>query len=399
MQCVGLITEYNPFHNGHLYHLNEAKKATDADVTIVIMSGNFLQRGEPALISKQKRARMAILAGADLVIELPYAFSTQQAKYFAKGAMSILNELKCHRICFGSENGSIEPFLQTATFIKKNEDKYHALIRSFIQTGMNYPSALSAAFHQLQPGQEMVDLSQPNNILGYHYIAAANELNDSFNFFTIKRKSADYHQQYFNDQTIASATAIRKALLENNNLSLIRNFIPESTHTILNEANHYLYWENYWPLLQYKIISTETDQLNKIYEMEEGLEFRFKQAIQTATSFEQFIDTVKTKRYTRNRLQRICTHLLVNVTKEEMSREMSTLKFIRVLGMSQLGRQYLNSIKKQLSLPLITKASELQKLNLTLDLRATNIYSLGNQPHIRQQVLDEEYKQPIFYLQ
>lgn len=399
MKSVGLITEYNPFHNGHLYHLNKAKEETNADVAIVVMSGNFLQRGEPALVSKQKRAKMAILAGADLVIELPYAFSTQQAKYFAKGAVSLLNELHCHTICFGSENGLIEPFLQTTAFIEQHTDEYHALIRSFIQTGMNYPSALSAAFHQLQPGYEMVDLTQPNNILGYHYIEAANELNDSFNFFTIKRKSADYHQEELNDSTIASATAIRKALLEKNDLSLIRNFVPTSTYKLLNEANHYHHWENYWPLLQYKIISTGTDQLNNIYEMEEGLEFRFKQAVETAYSFEQFIDTVKTKRYTRNRLQRICTHLLVHVTKEEMWQEMRAPQFIRVLGMNQLGRQYLHSVKKQLSLPLITKASELQKRNHTLDVRATNVYSLINRPHIQKQVLDEEYKQPIFYLQ
>src|SRR5699024_2683407 len=193
------------------------------------------------------------------------------------------------------------------------------------------------------------------------------------NFFTIKRKSADYHQEELNDSTIASATAIRKALLEKNDLSLIRNFVPTSTYKLLNEANHYHHWENYWPLLQYKIISTGTDQLNNMYEMEEGLEFRFKQAVETAYSFEQFIDTVKTKRYTRNRLQRICTHLLVHVTKEEMWQEMRAPQFIRVLGMNQLGRQYLHSVKKQLSLPLITKASELQKRNHTLDVRATNV--------------------------
>lgn len=398
MKSVGLITEYNPFHNGHLYHLTEAKKKTKTSISIVVMSGNFLQRGEPALLSKHQRAKTAILAGADLVIELPYAFSVQQAEDFARGAIYLLNELKCDYICFGSENGRIEPFIQTYSFIQANKDKYNKQVQQAMQKGISYPSALSQAFQSLNPTQEMVDLSKPNNILGFNYIQAAKQLNDNIKLFTIQRKAADYHQTHFTDQTIASATAIRKTLLEGKDLEIIKNFVPTSTYSILQEQYTVQSWENYWPLLQYKLLSTSTEQLSKIYEMVEGLEFRFKQYCAHANSFFEFMNKIKTKRYTWNRLQRICAHVLLNVTKEEMMIELNHPKYIRLLAMNDAGRHYLNHIKKDLSIPLLTKGSQLKEFHAHLDLRATDIYSLAHDQTFRTQIHDEEFKQPIFYI-
>lgn len=398
MRAVGVIVEYNPFHNGHAFHLQQAKEKSGADICIAVMSGNFLQRGEPALVSKWSRTEMALLAGVDLVFELPYRFATQKAEIFADGAISILAAANAEAVCFGSEDGDITSFQETIAFLDEHKELYQAKIKQQMKAGVSYPQAASNAFLDLAPANTMIDLSKPNNILGFQYMKSIHQQNASIRPLTIERKSAGYHDEDFSSATIASATSIRKALFsENKESHSIHQYVPETTYTLLN---HYLqmnetlhHWENYWPYLQYKIISSSTAQLKEIYEVEEGIEFLLKKAALHSASFEQFMNQIKSKRYTWTRLQRICVHILTNTTKQEMQFSKTTASYLRLLGMTTKGREYLNKTKKQLHLPLVSKLSSFRHDEIDLDIKAAQIYALGL-PVIRQTTfMKQEYAQ------
>ncbi|RIW36301.1 nucleotidyltransferase [Bacillus salacetis] len=403
MKAAGVIVEYNPFHNGHLHHLTETRKMTNADLIIAVMSGNFLQRGEPAIVSKWSRTKMALNAGADIVVELPYAFATQHAEIFASGAVTLLDALKCSAFCFGSESGDIAAFEETVRYLHRHEEKYNAFVQEYIKLGMSYPSALSKAFQSLDDKQDLVNLSLPNNILGYHYIQARNSIASGMKAYTLGRKNANYHDEGFTDETIASATSIRKELgKKKGNIKSVRSFIPPSTFEEL-EAYQDTYgvfhdWEHYFPLLKYKILSSSPEQLSGIYEIEEGIENRFKSAAYSSSSFQEFMVTVKTKRYTWTRLQRMALHILTNTTKKEMNKHPSP-QYIRLLGMTDTGRDYLNLHKKELSLPLISKLSSADPDDIYLDVKAVDIYALGSKnPDIQRKLIEQEFKQPPVYL-
>src|SRR5690606_1625396 len=402
MRSVGVVVEYNPFHNGHLYHIQSAKQLSKSDITIALMSGNFLQRGEPALVSKWARTKMALHAGVDIVIEIPYAFAVQQAETFAFGSVYILDALKCNGICFGSESGDVNHFVNTYTFLEQHRDSYEHYIRTFIKEGVSYPTALAKAFDKLQPDKDMIDLSKPNNILGYHYYAAAKRLHSSLDFYTVKRKNAEYHDQDFSNATIASATSIRKALQQNGNLSDVEPYLPKSTTSEL-ESYHANYgqfhdWEVYWPLLQYQLFSHNETSLREIYEVEEGIENRLLRAAKSANSFETFMQIIKTKRYTWTRLQRMCVHILTNTPKSFIHSLGETPSYARLLGMSEAGRVYLNQIKRKIEIPLVSKVSAFDNEMIQLDVKAANVYATGlNEPY-KSKLLKQEFAQPPVYL-
>lgn len=348
MISAGIIVEYNPFHNGHLYHLQQTRKKTNADVVIAVMSGQFLQRGEPALVSKWARTNMALKAGVDLVIELPYTFCTQKAEKFAEGAVYLLTSLQADFICFGSESGNIDTFTNTINFISNHESDYNRFIRQFMNEGVSYPKAASLAFQQLAPSRDLLDLSKPNNILGYHYVKALQEIGSKTVPMTIERIHAGYHDQQLSSVKISSATSIRKTLAENRTLDHIQSHIPDTTYQELSafykKYNTFAFWENFWPFLKYRFSHSEPNELKDIYEVEEGMEYRLIRFAQEATSFKDFMEKIKTKRYTWTRLQRACVHILTNTKKEKMRNKFP--EYIRVLGFNQLGRQYLKEKKK-----------------------------------------------------
>ncbi|WP_019152902.1 nucleotidyltransferase [Robertmurraya massiliosenegalensis] len=403
MKAVGIVVEYNPFHNGHAYHVEQTRKKSNADIVIAVMSGQFLQRGEPALLPKWQRAEMALLAGVDIVIELPYRFATQKADTFALGAISLLGHIGCSSICFGSEAGAIDPFFSTLHFLEQNKKAYEEKIKSFISQGLSYPSALSSAFLELNPTEEIVDLSKPNNILGFQYVKAINDLGFNMSALTIQRTIAGYHDQHFTSESIASATSIRKALFSpSGSLKEISHYVPSTTMTILADYNksfkQFQHWENYWPLLQFKLLHTTTAELRNIYEVEEGLEYRVTEAALQATSFQDFMTKIKTKRYTWTRLQRMCTHILTNTTVSEMRQNMAHASYLRLLGMSENGRMYLNKWKSHTSIPIISKLSAYQGEDINLDIRASRIYALGARKEVIQSLLIMDYEQPPIYV-
>ncbi|WP_096154746.1 nucleotidyltransferase [Bacillus sp. FJAT-45066] len=400
MKTLGVIVEYNPFHNGHLFHLQQSKKQTDADIVIAVMSGQFLQRGEPALVSKWTRTKMALLNGIDIVIELPYAFATQKAEMFANGAISILSSLKCDFVCFGSEQGNIQDFEITYELLKSEKETYDRLVQKFVKEGNSFPKASNLAFLQFTNEKVPLDLTKPNNILGFHYVKAIKEQNSKVVPSTIERTVAGYHDEHFHSSPIASATSIRKHLFETNTIEEIKNYVPIKTYEQLLEykKHHSTYhrWEDYFSLLKYKVLSSSISELADIYEVEEGLENRIQEIIKNSTTYHEFMTKLKTKRYTWTRLQRMCTHILTNTKKQEMKMvsKDNRSNYIRLLGMSKAGQDYLNSIKKELTVPLVTKIGRNADHMLELDKRATVAYSMSLIEPVRSNFINKEFSQP-----
>jgi predicted nucleotidyltransferase len=405
MNAVGVIVEYNPFHNGHGYHLEASKLAAHADVVIAVMSGNFLQRGEPALVSKWYRTKMALLNGVDIVFELPYAFAVQKAETFAKGAVSILDAACCESLCFGSESGDISAFNQTIQFLKEKKVPFEEHIHQFIKTGISYPKALSLAYHQLGDASKYLDLAKPNNILGLEYIKAIRQQRSTLQPLTVARKSADYHDEHFTSETIASATSIRKAIFTTDDTQAnIDQYVPSATSLLLSEyRRHYQTfhsWENYWSYLQFRLLHSSPDELKEIYEVEEGLENRLLTAALVSSSFQEFMQKLKTKRYTWTRLQRVCVHILTNTKKSDMAiLSEKGAAYLRLLGMSTKGKEYLNKRKKDFHLPLVSKLSSFKEREIQLDLKAARIYSLGVPNSVKNDLISQEFKQPPIFVE
>lgn len=398
MRAVGVIVEYNPFHNGHAFHLQASREAAQADVVIAVMSGNFLQRGEPALVSKWQRTKMALLNGVDIVFELPYRFATQNAETFANGAVSILAAAGCQYLCFGSESGEIEAFQQTIHFLESQQDSHKKNIKHFMGSGVSYPKALALSYKQLSNSDNYLDLSRPNNILGFHYIKAIHEQRSQITPLTVARKNADYHDEHFASETIASATSIRKALFADiNSPSEINQYVPEPTrqllHEYLNQYGLYHRWENYWPFLQLRLLHSSPEELKEIYEAEEGLENRLQHAATEARSFQEFMERIKTKRYTWTRLQRLCVHILTNSKKINMEGS-KRAGYLRLLGMSERGQVYLNKMKKEFALPLVAKLSSFKDEEINLDLKAARVYAMGVPGPAKNFLMEQEFKQP-----
>ncbi|MCY7804179.1 nucleotidyltransferase, partial [Bacillus spizizenii] len=279
MKAVGLVVEYNPFHNGHLYHAQTAKRQTGCDTAVAVMSGHFLQRGEPAVVSKWARTKMALQNGVDLVIELPYLYSVQKAEIFARGSVSILNKLGCEALFFGSENGDIEPFLETAKLIDEHKHTFDQRIKEELKKGANYPAAAAITFSSILHTESTLDLSKPNNILGYHYVTSILSGGYSMKPCTTARISSDYHDADLpeGENHIASATSIRKAMIEQNLDACLRFLPAASARELAHYRKSFGLWhtsESYFSYLKYSLSTVTAQELQQVYEVEEGLERR-----------------------------------------------------------------------------------------------------------------------------
>jgi predicted nucleotidyltransferase len=344
------------------------------------MSGNFLQRGEPALLSKWKRAKMALLGGADLVIELPYAFATSHAPRFAFGSIFLLQSIGAESFCFGSESGNISVFNETLDAVSSQNNIYQQKVRDFMSEGFSFPAASAKAYESLETPLAL-DLSKPNNILGFEYIRASRELGNVIKPFTIKRKNADYHDIVLGKGDIASATAIREAIFSQD-IRKAENYMPSFTYDLILEDQKIkgtlMNWDRLYPLLRYQLLSSSPSEINTYYEVEEGLEYRMVDAMKSSDSFESFMTQLKTKRYTWTRLQRACLHVLNKVHKEEMQLLLdSPPAYIRILGMTETGQKYLGSVKKSLELPLVTTVSKHDFAGLHMEARTSLVYAQG----------------------
>ncbi|ANU10458.1 hypothetical protein A1A1_04187 [Planococcus antarcticus DSM 14505] len=381
MKAVGIIVEYNPFHNGHLHHAKQARQESGADLVIAVMSGQFLQRGEPAFADKWARTQMALDAGIDLVIELPYVYATAQASDFAKGGIALLDAIGCSSFCFGSEQGEINPFLNSRHLLTEHWAEYQHLIHEAVQTGISYPKALNNAYLSLtgnRPG--FADLTQPNNILGFHYLEAAQNLSSAMDPLTIQRIGANFHDSIQAGMPIASATGIREAFFKGDSIEQLSAYMPEGSIASLKktekEYGKFGSWEKFYPLLRFTVLREGPHRLKQYAEVTEGIENLIYQSAKTEDSFESFISLIKSKRFTRTRIQRMLTHIYTGFTWQQL-RSFEGPEYIRLLGMSRTGRNYLNHKKKNTTLPLVSRAADLNNSMGKLDIHATVMYLQG----------------------
>ncbi|MGP4106876.1 nucleotidyltransferase [Virgibacillus sp. L01] len=380
MEVCGLIVEYNPFHNGHLYHIQEAKKVAKADCIIAVMSGSFLQRGEPAIIDKFHRTNAALSAGIDIVLELPYPYAVQSSDMFAKGSVHTLNEIGVSSICFGSESGDISRFTKSYETYNKHETTFKETLKSYLNQGLSFPEASRKAYEKIGLTTTNMDLSKPNNILGFSYVKTilANDL--PIEPLTITRTQSSYHDQTITG-AIASATSIRNQLFTDHAISSeIKDTMPAETLNQLqlykHEATTWHKWECYFHLVHYRVLTMSLNELAGIHGVDEGLEYRIKRTANDVISFEEWIEKIKTKRYTWTRLQRIFAHILTNTTKADMevAKSSSSVPYVRILGMTEIGQTYLNRQKKNMMVPLVANLSRNTDPMLSMEEKASRAY-------------------------
>lgn len=392
MSIIGIIAEYNPFHNGHLYLINEARKKENPEGIICVMSGNFLQRGEPALCNKWSRAKMAIKEGADLVIELPFCFAVRSAYYFARGGVSLLaaTGIATH-IAFGSESGDLEKLDALASCWLDESPEFKNRLKHYLDKGLNFPSARARALEDTAEEKNIKDfIKNPNDILGVEYLRNIKEKKLPLVPIVIKRTGSGYHSTELTK--IASATAIRQALKNKVPLEKIKASLPDTSFDILKEEIE----KGYAPVLEeelgnlilYKLRTMTEEELMNIYEIKEGLEGRFLEATFKSSNLEELRQNIKTKRYSMTRINRSLLYALLDFTyeKAELFDEHGP-QYIRVLGFSATGQKLLKKIKKTSPLKILSRGSEVKKAltrdenpvlreMLGLDVKAGHIYSL-----------------------
>lgn len=376
MKKIGIICEYNPFHNGHLYHISKVKEMFDDSLIILVMSGNFTQRGEASIIPKYSKCDIALLSGIDLVIELPFIFATQSADVFAKTSIEILDKLNVDYVVFGSETNDINKLTMLAK-TQINNKKYDKLVKEYLDKGVNYPTALSKALYQLTDKK----IDKPNDILGVSYIREILKLNSNITPICIKR-SNDYNSIELNDN-ITSASSIRYALLNGDD---VKNYVPEYVYDYLKNP---IFTKNYFNLLKYKIMTENT--LEEYQTVDEGIQNRIKKCIINSKDLDDLILKVKTKRYTYNKLSRMFIHILCNLKKEEV-KKYNKISYIRVLGFNIKGRNYLNEIKKDIDIPIITNFSRTNDPILDIEMRSTCVYASILNEKDKINLIESEYK-------
>lgn len=359
MHAVGLVTEYNPFHNGHRYHLSQARELTHAEVVVAVMSGNFTQRGEPTLLDKWQRAQAALTNGVDLVVELPIFMAVQPAHRFAAGALELLAALGVDDVVFGAEHPKWD-FKQLVAA----EQNFTA--SSFSQ----YNATFATQFNEQLKDQTGLSLTDPNDILSFGYYKAQINERLPLRLHPIQRRGSQYHDERIEGK-IASASAIRQAVLEHGDF---KQAVPVQTAQQLQKLQQVPSWDAMYPMLRNQLIQAPVEQLAQIYQMAEGLEYRMKDAAQRNLSFAGFMKAVKTKRYTYAHLLRVYLYTILQLTESQVSDHLKR-PYLHILGFNERGRDYLHSIKKQVELPLLTKIDQnLRDDLLNLDYRAGKLY-------------------------
>lgn len=372
MQKTAIIAEYNPFHNGHFYQAETARRETGADAVIAVMSAQFTQRGEPASFDKWSRAKAAVSSGAiDLVVELPTRYGVQRADRFASAAVSIAERLQCQTLSFGSESGEVSAIKKAAAANAELSPTYKEAVRQALQDGKSPALASSLAFRAVYPDY---DLTQPNNILAYHYAKAA----QTIDLHTVKRLGADYHDLTVTD--VMSATGIRAHYLETGEVRAV----PSSTKQLFmtSTMNH---WSAYWPMLQYKLRTTPKHVLQELVGVDDSLAPRLIHAGLEPT-FERALAALSTRRYTRTAIQRALVSVLLHWTKEELPGRFDDVPYVRPLAFNETGRLVLKEVKKDI--PLLSKFDK----RLDFEARVTEAYRLP----LRNDALIEHKQTPQF---
>ena len=401
MNILGIIVEYNPFHNGHLYHINESKKISKADKCIAIMSGNYMQRGMPALCDKHLRTEMALKHGVDMVIELPVHYASSSAEYFASASINILNSTGIvNSLCFGTEIGELENIYECANVLLSEPDIFKKSLKNFLTSGVSYPKARQEALsHTLNKNCDF--LNNPNNILGLEYIKALIKTSSNIKPYAIKRHIADYHSTNIMDN-ISSATAIRKALNEKDYISVQKSTPNDVAELLIKLAKNNIIISNMDSLshiLHYILKSSNHSDLSSISGITEGLENRILSIAEKHFKISDILNHLKCKRYTLTKLQRCLLHIILNIKEIDIINP----QYIRVLGFRKDSEFLLKELKNKSSLPVLTNLKNAHK-NLNLaglamlnkEIYATDIYYLSQEKYISSpSVKNIEYTKPL----
>ena len=403
-KVLGIIAEYNPFHNGHLYHLENSKKITGCDYTVAIISGNFTQRGSTSIVDKWSKTKMALKNGVDLVIELPVLYSISSAENFADGSIKILDSLGIiDYLSFGAETSDIEILKSIASILFDEPEDYKKLLSAQLDKGLSFPKARESALidyikncnntdiyanNKLDLKNYDVALSSPNNILGIEYLKALKKYNSLIKPICVKRFESEYNSIDFSND-IASATAIRN-LVKNKDFDIIKNLVPNNTYSILLENiknGHIVEDLNVFEKeIIYILRKMSIEEIANLPDVSEGLEFAIKDAVNLCNNVSELLNLLKSKRYTQTRLQRILLYALLGITKRDIETSKNIIPYVRVLGFNENGKELVSEIsKKNPELKIITSvkkfvdSNENKKLELMLnkDIFTTNVYTIG----------------------
>lgn len=382
MNITGIITEYNPFHKGHKLHLENAIKDTSCDGVICIMSGNFMQRGGPAIVDKWNRAKSAVLNGVDLVIELPLIFALSSAENFAFGAIKILNSTNVvDSVYFGSECGDINSLKNISYNLTYPSEKYTINLKKELKNGLPFHKAREIALSKVDNFKNAATiLNNSNNILGIEYIKALYKLNSKINPITLKREGSNYNDSNLSNIGFSSATSIRNCLKENLNLNTIKESLPHETFDLfkllVNEKYNFTFEESMFPFIKYKLL-TSKNSFNKIVDVSEGLDNKIIKELQNSNSLKELIMNSKSKRYTYTRINRILTSLYIGLENYDIEDIVSNFTpYIRVLAFNKNGAKILKEIKNNSDLQIITKLpKKIENKSLAIDLLGTRAYA------------------------
>ena len=379
---IGIIAEYNPFHNGHLYQIQKAKELTGADTVITVMSGNFTQRGDTSLINKFEKAKIALQNEVDMVIELPTIYSISSAENFALGGVKILNEIgNIDYLVFGIEEENLEKLQAIADVLVNEDDEFKRNIKEELDKGNSYPKAREIVLKKVLSSENVENIMQkPNNILAIEYLKALKTTNSKIKPFAIKRKNTMHNDENINE-SYASGTYIRKLFIENN-FNEIKKVVPKYTYERLlelkNQGTYVSSINDFSDIVIYKIRTMTKEEISQIADVNEGLENSIKLASTTCKTIDEIIDKVSTKRYTKTRISRILTYILLDITKSEMEQSKNANQYIRVLGINKKCEGILKKINND---KLITSLKKFEENNgenqlLNIDKKATEIYTI-----------------------
>ena len=371
-KCVGITAEYNPFHNGHLYHLEQSKLATGAQISIAAMSGNFVQRGHMAICSKWERAEAAVKCGIDLVVEIPTVFACNSAPVFASAAVEILENLGADWISFGSESGNIEELKEISRAMNEKETLIEKLVREKVKEGLSYPRARRDAVALILGDKKADLLDLPNNILAIEYLKRIQNAKP----VTVKRQGPGYNELE-PCEDMASASAIRSMVKSSKN---VETLTPEPSTEMLKKALHPSE-DKIFQIICAKVLTSSREELDRVFAGGEGLGNKLKNEIRKASAYDQLIQRLKSKRYTRTRIERFISHVLLDIGAPDLYPN-----YIRVLAFNKAGSRYLKEVKKKgiCSLPIITNINKDAQNDVALmsaiekDILAADIFNLAS---------------------
>ena len=415
MKILGIIAEYNPFHNGHLYHIKESLKQTGCDTAVVVMSGDFVQRGTPAILSKHLRAEMALACGASVVLELPVCYACGSAEYFAAGAVALLHSLGCiHTLSFGSELGNLTNLQQTAEILLEEPDNYKEKLRQYLSKGFSYPVARKMAFQDNIENPDLCKiLDTPNNILGIEYLKALRHINSSIKPFTLSRKGAGYHAEQLHE-TFSSASAIRASLLQADvqhnswkSEDSLKQMPPAAAQIMRNNYSRKtpVYSNDFSLLLKAKLLTETRDSLMEYADISEALARRIINQRNQFVSWDGFCELLKTKELTYSRISRALMHILLNIRTEDMTayHKEQNCCYARVLGFRKEHAEILKLFKQNSAVPVVTKLGQINALSnagqkmLDTDCYASNLYESVITDKFHTPFTEEHSKSLVLY--